>query len=47
MLYYLFGVLDWIQARLGRVGVRFQWPCWLIDRAWHTQATPCIAAKEN
>jgi hypothetical protein len=33
----LLATLDWIQARMWRVGVRFQWPCWLLDWAWNRQ----------
>jgi len=42
----LLGLLDSIQRHLGRAGVRFQWPCWLLDWAWDRQATPYEPAKE-
>ncbi len=38
MTCYLFGALDWINARLFRN--RLMWPCWLLDWAWDKQATP-------
>ena len=42
----LLGLLDSIQRHLGRVGVRFQWPCWLLDWAWDRQATPHEPVRE-
>jgi hypothetical protein len=36
----LLAALDGIQGVLWRAGVRFQWPCWLLDWAWSRQATP-------
>jgi hypothetical protein len=42
----LLGLLDGIQSRLWRIGVRFQWPCWLLGWAWDRQATPYEPAKE-
>ena len=43
----LLSLLDGIQARLWRIGFRFQWPCWLLDWAWDRQAAPYEPAKEN
>ena len=34
----LLGLLDSIQKLAWRFGGRFQWPCWLIDRAWNRQS---------
>jgi hypothetical protein len=36
----IFAALDGVQWLSWRIGIRFQWPCWLLDRAWHRQATP-------
>lgn len=38
----LFAALDGAQALLWGIGIRFQWPCWLIDWAWKRQATPYV-----
>lgn len=40
----LLAALDGIPGLLWRAGIRFQWPCWLLDRAWHWQATPYLPA---
>ena len=37
-MYRVFGALDWIQRQLSRVGIRFQWPCWLLAYAWDWDA---------
>jgi hypothetical protein len=43
----LFASLDWIQRRAWSIGFRFQWPCWLLDRAWNRRARPyCPSAAE-
>ena len=34
----LLDALDGIQRKLWRVGVRFQWPCWLPAYAWDRRA---------
>jgi hypothetical protein len=47
MLDCLFGALDWLQRHLWRIGIRFQWPCWLIDWAWDKQATPYYPAAKQ
>ena len=39
--------LDGVQWLAWRAGVRFQWPCWLLDRAWSRQATPFPAQREE
>lgn len=38
----LFALGDRAQRLLWRLGVRFQWPCWLLDWAWNRQATPYL-----
>jgi hypothetical protein len=43
----LFGALDWLQRNLWRIGIRLQWPCWLIDWAWNKQATPYYPAEKQ
>jgi hypothetical protein len=30
--------LDWLQAKLARIGIRFQWPCWMLSWAWDRRA---------
>jgi hypothetical protein len=34
----LLNTLDGIQRQLRRVGIRFQWPCWLLEWAWDYRA---------
>jgi hypothetical protein len=43
----LLSLLDSAQALLWRIGVRFQWPAWLLDWAWDRQAIPYEPAKET
>lgn len=38
----LLAFLDGTQGLLWRAGIRFQWPCWLLDWAWDRQATPYL-----
>lgn len=38
MVDILLSSLDWLQARLHRIGIRFQWPCWLLEWAWDRRA---------
>jgi hypothetical protein len=34
----LLSLLDAAQRCLWRIGVRFQWPCWLLSYAWDRRA---------
>ena len=34
----LLSLLDATQTRLWRIGIRFQWPCWLLGWAWDRRA---------
>jgi hypothetical protein len=44
----LLGTLDWLQAKLYRIGIRFQWPCWLLGWAWDRRARlDCPAEPER
>lgn len=43
----LLAALDGIQALLWRAGIRFQWPCWLLDWAWGRQATRYVPAART
>lgn len=42
----LLALLDGVQNLSWRIGFRFQWPCWLLDRAWDRQATPYTPGGE-
>jgi hypothetical protein len=42
----LLAALDGIQGLARRAGIRFQWPCWLLDWAWDRQATPYTPVKQ-
>lgn len=35
----ILAALDGTQALAAHMGIRFQWPCWLLEQAWNRQAT--------